>query len=142
MTRSFFGILAQHRVVESLDFSLRTLEEHRGRIEALVAARKAARVDLLRTDVRLADVRQQRARERNGLAIERRVLAHLLGLEASHDRIEIVGDLEVDDDVDLPELETAMAKARSGREDLLAATSALAPLRRSPRRRTAQHGLL
>lgn len=126
VTSVFFSILAQQRVVESLDFSLHTLEEHQNQVEALLAAQKASRVDLLRTDVRHTDIRQRRVRERNELAIQRRVFAHLLGLEGPLDRIEIVGDLESDDDIALPELEAAVATALSNREDFLAATSALA----------------
>lgn len=131
VTGVFFGILAQQRVVESLAFSLRTLEEHQDRVEALLAARKAARVDLLRTDVRLADIRQRHVHERNDLAIQRRVLAHLMGLEDPLGEIEIMGDLELDDAIALPELGAAVAKAKSSREDYLAAQSTLAAIERT-----------
>jgi hypothetical protein len=59
----FFGILSQERVIGALDFSRATLEQHLARVDALVAARKAAPVDRMRTEVRLADVTQRLVKE-------------------------------------------------------------------------------
>ena len=50
----FYNILAQAHVIESLAFSKKAMEEHHKRVSDLVNVQKAARVDLLRTDVRLA----------------------------------------------------------------------------------------
>lgn len=76
----FYAILGQERVIESLVFSKKTLEEHRTRIQGLIDAQKAVTVDLLRTEVRLANIEQRLVQERNTLAIEKRVLANLMGL--------------------------------------------------------------
>ena len=76
----FYAILGQERVIDSLVFSKKTLEEHRTRIQGLIDAQKAVKVDLLRTEVRLANIEQRLVQERNTLAIEKRVLANLMGL--------------------------------------------------------------
>jgi len=121
----FFSILAQRQVIESLEFSGRTLDQHLDRVDALVAAQKAAKVDRLRTEVRLADVQQRLVRERNVLAIQHRALASLLGSESQGEALSIQGDLELDEGASVPELETALTTAWSGRDDYLAARSAL-----------------
>lgn len=77
----FYSILGQRRVIASLEFSRQALEEHRKRVEDLMGAQKAARVDLLRTEVRLADLGQKLVRVRNTLNIQRQVLASLMGID-------------------------------------------------------------
>lgn len=121
----FYGILAQRQVIESLEFSGRTLEEHLVRVDALIAAQKAAKVDRMRTEVRLADVQQRLVKEKNVMAIQHRALASLLGVENQSGVPAIEGDLEVDEHASVPELETALTAAWSGRDDYLAARSAL-----------------
>jgi outer membrane protein TolC len=121
----FFSILAQRQVIESLEFSGRTLQEHLSRVDALIAVQKAAKVDRMRTEVRLADVRQRLVQEKNVMAIQHRALASLLGVEGQSGAPAIEGDLEVDQDVSVPELQTALTAAWSGRDDYLAARSAL-----------------
>lgn len=82
----YFGQLAQMRLIESLDVSAATLASHLDQVNALIAARKAARVDALRTEVKLADLRQRSLRERNTLAVQQRALLNLMGAsEASAD---------------------------------------------------------
>jgi len=121
----FFSIRAQRYVIESLEFSVRTLDEHVDRIDALIAADKAVKVDRMRTEVRLADVRQQLVREKNLMAIQRRVLANLLGLEDHTDKISLQGELELPGKTTVPEFHAALAKAWSERDDYLAAKTAL-----------------
>lgn len=127
----FFSILAQRRVIESLEFSRRTLEEHASRIDALIAAQKAARVDRMRTEVRLADVQQQWVREKNLLAIQRRALANLLGLEDSIEPLSLQGELESREEAPPQDLEAALAQAWESRGDYLAARRALEAQARS-----------
>lgn len=121
----FFSILAQRHVTESLEFSRGTLEEHVKRIDALIAAQKAAKVERMRTEVRLADVRQQLVRENNLMAFQCRVLANLLGLENHINKISLQGELELPDKATIPEFEAALAKAWKERDDYLAARSTL-----------------
>ena len=121
----FFNILAQKRVVESLEFSRQTLQEHLKQVEALVVAQKAARVDRMRTEVRLADIEQRLVREENVKLIYQRVLVNLLGLKNPSGAISLRGSLAVAQKASIPDLETALAKAWSSRDDFLSARSAL-----------------
>jgi outer membrane protein len=121
----FFSILAQQHVIESLEFSLRTLEEHGKRIDALIVAQKAAKVDRMRTEVRLADVQQQLVREKNLMTIQRRILANFLGLEGHIDQIALQGELEVEGKSIVPEFEASLAVAWEERDDYLAARATL-----------------
>jgi outer membrane protein len=121
----FLNMLAQQHVIESLAFSRQALAEHLKHIHALVEAQKAARVDRMRTEVRLADVEQLLVREKNLLAIQRRALASLLGLEDQDKEISPQGELEVHEKGMLPDLETALSSAWKERSDYLAACSSL-----------------
>jgi outer membrane protein TolC len=121
----FHSILAQRHGVASLEFSRKTLAEHLKRIDALVAAQKAAKVDRMRTDVRLADIEQQLVREKNLLAIQGRVLTSLLGLGDHSEEVSPQGDLEGQEKAWIPDLETALALAWKERGDYLAARASL-----------------
>jgi outer membrane protein len=90
----FFGILAQQRLLESLDFSIRSLERQRERIQDLIAVSKGVRVDLLRTEVRLANLEQRRTQERNVMDILRRVLANFMATRDTTDPVAVRGTLE------------------------------------------------
>jgi outer membrane protein len=121
----FFRLLAQEHVIESIDFSQQVLEEHIKNVNALIEARKAAKVDRLRTEVRLADVRQQLVQEKNLLTIQRRILANFLGLNESIGHIALQGELELNKKSTVPELESALDAARKNRNDYLAAKADL-----------------
>jgi outer membrane protein TolC len=121
----FNSILAQEHVIESLQFSRKTLTEHVNRIDALITAQKAAKVDRMRTEVRLADIEQQLVREKNLQSIHYRALANLLGLRASEKQLPLRGELEMQGNIVLPELEAALSGARKNRADYLAARSSL-----------------
>jgi len=106
VSSTFYAILGQRRVIESLEFSRKALEEHRKRVQDLIAVQKAAKVDLLRTEVRLADIEQRLVREQNTLAIQHRLLANLMGLPEGGPSLKVEGQLarpeagrELDDDV-------------------------------------------
>jgi outer membrane protein TolC len=90
----FFGILAQQRLLESLDLSIRSLERQRERIQDLIAVSKGVRVDLLRTEVRLANLEQRRTQERNVMDILRRVLANFMARRDTNGPVAIRGALE------------------------------------------------
>jgi outer membrane protein TolC len=120
----FFGILAQRRVIESLEFSEQTLQEHVGRVNALIAAQKASRVDRLRTEVRLADLQQRLVQENNVMTIQRRVMASLLGSAERREAIAVQGDLALEPEAPVPDFEKALEAAWSNRDDYLAAKSA------------------
>jgi len=117
----FYSILAQQKLIESLEFSQKALAEHRRRVEQLIDAEKAAQVDLLRTEVRLADVEQQLISERNKLDVQHSVLVELLGVEGR--RIKITGQLQREArEIDL---QKGLQKAYVQRADLMSAQSEL-----------------
>jgi len=123
VTSTFYAILAQRRVIDSLEFSRKTLEQHRKRVNDLLAAQKAARVDLLRTEVRLADLQEKLVRERNVLAVLHRTLANLLGRHNGPSPLTIRGELAL-----APagaDLAASLAKAHAGRADYQAARAEL-----------------
>jgi outer membrane protein TolC len=90
----FFGTLAQERLVKSLEFSKEALQAHLKRVNDLIAAQKAAKVDRMRTEVRLSDVEQKLVREKNALAIQHRLMANLMGVEEPATSLRLVGALE------------------------------------------------
>ena len=117
VSQVFYNVLAQRHIIESLDFSKKTLAQHRKRINDLIAVQKAAKVDLLRTEVRLADIEQQLVAEKNVLSILRRVLVNFLGTDNLHSKIDIQGQLELTVvDADLSE---SISKAYAQRADYL-----------------------
>ena len=121
----FYNMLAQEQVIESMKFSEQTLAAHLNRMDAMVRAEKAAKVDRMRTEVRLADVRQQLVQEKTRLAVYRRTLANLLGIPDHAYMLQIQGDLELPEKLDMPTFEAAFAKAQKKRDDYQAERAAL-----------------
>lgn len=95
VTRAYYSILGQQKVVESLEFSQKTLNEHLKRVTDLLLARKAAKVDKLRTEVRLADIEQRLIKERNNLTLLYFQLGNLLGDSSAIRAGQISGELEI-----------------------------------------------
>lgn len=125
----FFSILAQQRVVESLEFSSQVLQEHLKHVDELVSAQKAAEVDRLRTNVRLADIEQRLVREKNILAIHHRAWVNLLGLPPTGSGVDEPplpqGELTSEHERLITDLESALKLAWEKRDDYLAARSSL-----------------
>jgi outer membrane protein len=111
-------------VIESLEFSEKAIREHLRQVADLIAAQKAAKVDQLRTKVRVADLDQQLVRERNVLAVQERVLTNLLGLDKVQKTVEPAGKLALAEAA-TPQADQALRQALSNRPDYLAARSAL-----------------
>jgi len=118
VSQVFYNILAQRHIIESLNFSQKAMKEHHKRISDMIGVQKAAKVDLLRTDVRLADIDQRLVAEKNVMSILRRVLVNLLGITSSQPVGEVKGDLQMTAvDANLPE---SIARAYTERADYLA----------------------
>jgi len=79
---TFFAILGQQKLVTATERSIGALREHLRVTRALIAARKAAPVDRLNLEVRLAQLNAKRATQRGDLRIHERLLASLMGLES------------------------------------------------------------
>lgn len=109
----YYSLLAQTRLIESLMFSAETLDSHLKRVNALIDARKAAKVDALRSEVKLADIRQRQLREQNALAVQRHALLNLLGAAGAGADFRLAGELAPApaEDKSLAEaIETALAR--------------------------------
>ena len=126
VTSLFYNIRSRYHVMESLTFSEKTLTEHLNRMQALIESEKAANVDKMRMEVRLADVKQKQVQEKNLLSIQKRALANILGLE---DQVLEIHQEKVllppDKIVDTPDLDSALTYALKERGDYLATRSSL-----------------
>ena len=128
VSSTFYAILGQRRVIESLEFSQRALEEHRKRVADLMAVQKAAKVDLLRTEVRLASIAQTLLLEKGVLEIQKRLLANLLGIAQEENLLSIEGELLV---AEVPvDLHKSLEEAYIQRDDYLAAKATVEALAR------------
>ena len=117
----FYSMLGHQEVINSMIFSRKALQEHHKLTKQMLDAQKAARVDLLRTEVRLADIEQQIIRERNTLNIKRFYLAALLGVSREGEPLHIDGTLGL---TDVPaRLGQGLAAALANRQDYQAAKS-------------------
>lgn len=126
VTSAFYTILGQKRQLESIEFSREVLQKDRRRIQALIEAQKAARVDLLRMDVRLAQVEQTWVRVRNEIHAAWRTLNNLMGVETNFgDRMpELEGELTLMPP--LPAGAGAFEAALANRNDFQAARARMA----------------
>jgi len=125
ITSVYYGILARRKVVESLEFSVNTLKEHLKRIEDMVAVEKAANVDRLRTEVRLASLNHRMIKEKNNLVVMHKVLSNFLGINNSTGTIEIEGNMELQAKNDLLALPDYLDIALEKRQDYKSSLSLL-----------------
>ncbi len=126
VTSTYYSIAAQWHVLESLQFSQQALLEHLDQVQNLIVAQKAAKVDLLRTEVRLADIEQQRIQQRNIYDIERRFLANMMGIEENEPiEITIAEDGFISDVAASDNIPDIIARAYTHRDDYAAALAAL-----------------
>ncbi|MDD2903819.1 MAG: TolC family protein [Syntrophales bacterium] len=93
VSSTFYAILSQEKVIDSVKFSLQAMREQRQKMAKMVEVEKAAKVDLLRTEVRLADLEQSLEKETNVLEVQKRLLANLMGLDFDKARMKFAGKL-------------------------------------------------
>ncbi|MBA2880915.1 outer membrane protein TolC [Desulfosalsimonas propionicica] len=93
VTSTFYAILEQRKVIESLRFSHKAVSRQQEKIQDLIAVEKGVRVDLLRVRVRLSDIEQQIIAEENRLEALHRLLANLLGMETEQKHLPVQGNL-------------------------------------------------
>jgi len=115
VTGVYFSILKQHKIIESLDFSRTTLEKHLKRIKELIEAKKSARLDKLRIEVRLANIMHKMEQEKNILAIQNRSLANLMGIKEINFTVFPQSDLQFKETK--IDLEESLNKAYANRTD-------------------------
>lgn len=114
VTGVYFSILGQQKIIASLEFSRRALEENRKRVLQLYDAQKVAKVDLLRTEVRLTDLHQNIIKEENTLAVQKRLLFNLMGYDAipENARLDDVAGFPSEAPIDMGRLIEAALKNR------------------------------
>jgi len=121
VTSVFDAILGQQQVIGSLLFSIDVLKQQVARIKDLISVQKGTKVDLLRTEVRLANLEQRLLQEKNTLLIHQRVLDNLMGIKEREKPMLIEGQLIlIPLDVDA---EALLPGALGRREDYLATKS-------------------
>jgi len=111
ITGVYFSILGQQKTIASLESSRKALEENKKRVTQLYESQKVAKVDLLRTEVRLADLNQTILKGENTLAIQKLLLFNLMGYDAVPDnaRLEDQAGLPAEAPIDIGLLvETAL----------------------------------
>lgn len=97
VTSTFYAILEQRRVLDSLRFSHKTIERQKQKIQDMIAEQKGVKVDLLRARVRLSDIEQRITAEKNRLDTLHRLLTNQLGLETEKKRLPVQGRLSSED---------------------------------------------
>jgi len=114
VTGVYFSILGQQKILASLEFSRGALEENRKRVLQLYEAQKVAKVDLLRTEVRLSDLNQTSLKEENTLAVQKRALFNLMGYDAVSEnaRLEDKAEFPTEAPLDLGRLIEEALKTR------------------------------
>ena len=122
VTSTMYSILGQGEVMRAVGQSIAAMDGHVARIKVLETMRKAAPVDVMRTEVRLAELRQSLIRESNVLAVGKRVLANLLGSKDSD--WDVVGELPLPNS--LPgDVDSLLPMTLERRTDYLAAKNRL-----------------
>ncbi len=123
VSSAFYTILGQRKLIESLEFSRNVLTKHKKRVQDMMSAGKAARVDVLRTEVRIADLDQRLVREKSLLEIQRRLLTTLMGVGLDGGPVYPQGGLGLGGPA--PDLDGSLAMAFSERGDYRAARASL-----------------
>lgn len=124
-TSLFYTLLSQEEVIRSLQSAVKAMEEQRRIIDAQVEAQKAARVDSLRAEVRLAELEEKLDKETNVRTVQQWALAALLGWD-SPQAPSVTGELRFAESPVSPEAEACLKKAFEGRSDYAAARQSLA----------------
>lgn len=125
VTSVYYSILAQKKVIGSLEFSLKALVSHLEKINQMLSVGKATNVDKLRTEVRIADIKQQIIKEKNLLAVQHRILGNILGISDEVISISDDENLGIHYDFATPNLSDALEKALANRGDYLSALNAM-----------------
>jgi outer membrane protein len=123
ISSTFYTILGQQPVIDSLQFSIKALNKQRQRALDMMRVGKAAKVDVLRTEVRISDVEQRLVREQTVLDIQRRLLTTLLGIGDGAGPPKPQGDLRAIGAA--PDLDGALAMAYAERGDYKAARASV-----------------
>ncbi len=132
ITALYYDLLARQRYLVSLESAVRANDEHQRVVQALADADKAARVDVLRIQVRRAELYERLVRERNRLSLQQRGWAALLGLDDSA-APQAQGDLTPLNESICDDISACLDHASTRRADLAAARASVAAAQASVR---------
>jgi outer membrane protein len=79
----FWYIYAQEKAIDSFGFAIKTMQKHKQEVHLQYELKKVARVELLKTDVRIAELNQKKEDEENKLTSLYSLLYATLGIENS-----------------------------------------------------------
>jgi len=117
ITRAFVQVLTYRSYLKSLQFNYTSLEQHLVHINNLIKAQKAADIERLRVEVRLADLKQNVTKTRNELELSRQLLANLMGMDDAV--FEVTGELSnLTTGVELGDAQKMLQDAELFRSDL------------------------
>ena len=113
--RAYHGLLAAEQMLGVAEDAVRLAETHHKLVEDMLTAGTAARSDVLRADVEVAEARQGRSRAANGVNLAGAALNRILGRDLDTPvRVEPPGGLPNEP----PALQDAVARALQARPDL------------------------
>lgn len=113
--KAFYGYLLARKFLEVAQESVDLAEKHLTNVKNLYEVGMATKLDLLRAEVQLANLKPQLIKARNGLEVAELALKNLIGLDLNQP-IEIKGELTFQD-VQL-NLEEAVQKALMNRPEI------------------------
>jgi outer membrane protein len=118
-TVAYYGILQHRMTINSLEFSRKAISENLEKTKALIEARKETRADMLKLEVRLADIIQRIEHEKGLLAVEKLSLSNLMGIEGERFTVRSAGGARPDEPI--VGIAEALDSAYLRRADYLAA---------------------
>ncbi len=120
---TFYRVLGQKALIGALESSRQAMQGHLDRVRLLLEGQKAARVDLLRSEVRLAEIERQLVRERGELEVLRQALAARCGWDHTRPFPDVGGEFAL-----VPfeaAVDDGVAKALANRPDYRAMLAAV-----------------
>ena len=128
----YYDLLAQDQVLRALDTAVEAMDEQQRTTQALLESGKAARVDLLRANVRRAELDDRRLRELNQRRAHQSAWAVLLGRESAVAPA-VQGSLTLSEPLICTDSAACMDVARAQRPDLRAGLAVVAAAEASVR---------
>ena len=122
VAKTYYQLVETQRVVAARQEALRAMEQHAQLTRDLLAAGKVARVDVLRAEVKVADLRQALLKAQNATRLAKLALRNAMGVTEAGELV-VLSTLAAP--TAPPETGTALAEALSQRPDWLASQLAV-----------------
>lgn len=124
----FYGIIVQNKVIDAFAFSLSTMKEHYARVKEFIDAGKASSLDLLKMEVRIADIEQNLENAKNFFRLQKVNLLNFMGVDTNEANFNFTKELTFPD-TNQTELnydtDSLVKEALSARKDYAAAIASL-----------------